>query len=718
MTARSPVITGLGIITAPGCGVAEVWSALRAGQSGLGALTLFPSPRYGQSPIAEVRGDLLALGAPVHGSRTDRLVWLAAREAIESAQLRDFDGERAGVSLGGSTGGSFDSERFLTTLIKTGKLRPRPTRFHECANATDLVADSFGFYGPGVTVATACSSGALSIATAADMIVAGAADVMLAGGGDSVSRMTWGGFHSLMLVDAQGCRPFDVARAGMSLGEGAAILVVEEEQFARRRGATILARLSGWGASCDAFHATAPHPEGSGAVAAMRAALRRANLTPAAIDYVNAHGTGTRDNDLAEGKALKTVFGDRVPPFSSTKRFFGHSLGASGAIEAVVCVAALRHQELPANPGFSDVDPAIGLTPVTEFQPARLRHVMSNSFGFGGNNAVLIISQPDTPAPPVPATVQPIVVTGVGVVCAPGVSDYQIKPPLPPATVPAFVCGEFAGPGELDPMQRRRASRLGQMTLVAAKRCGPATANTAVAIGTGLGCVGEAAQFIENMIAKDEGEPMPARFINSVHNVPAGLIGMAMGARGFNSAPTCREISFEVALWQGCDQLATGSADAALVGGADELGKYYVTFAGRWGLWKNAARPGEGATVVRLAPGGPGLARVTAVRLGRYRRPFDVGREAAWIAETIDLKQVEVLMTGAGGWPVLDEHYTAVAGQLGLPQQTYKQLCGDHYSASAFGFAQAVELVRGGCRGVVLYTLSVSGGKAVCCVQP
>jgi 3-oxoacyl-(acyl-carrier-protein) synthase len=698
--------------------VAEVWEALAAGQTGLGKLTLFPSPRYGASPIAEVQRDLLALGAPRRGSRTDRLVYLAARDAIESARLRDFDADRAGVALGGSTGGSYDSEQFLTTLIKRGKMWPRPTRFHECANTTDLIADSFGFYGPSVMVATACSSGALSIATAADMIVAGDADVMLAGGGDSVSRMTWCGFHSLMLVDAQGCRPFDVARAGMSLGEGAAILVLEAEETARRRGAPILARLSGWGASCDAFHATAPHPEGSGAVLAMRAALRRANLAPAAIDYVNAHGTGTRDNDLAEGKALKTVFGERVPPFSSTKRFFGHSLGASGAIEAVVCVEALRRQELPANPGFSNVDPAIGLTPLTKFQRATVRHVMSNSFGFGGNNAVLVLSHADTPAPPVTFMRAPVYVTGVGVVQAAGEADFVIQPPLPAATLRAFVCSNFDKPGELDAGTRRRASRVAQMALVAAKRSGPATERTAVAIGTGLGCVGDAAQFIENVIAKDEAEPMPARFINSVHNVPAGLIGMALGARGFNSAPTCREISFEVALWQGCDQLATDSADAALVGGADELGKYYVTIAHRWGLWKKSGRPGEGAAVARLSPTRPGLARVTAVRLGRYRRPFDVERETAWIAAAVDLSQVDVILTGTGGWPELDDRYAAVVERLKLRHQTYKHLCGDFYAASAFGFAQAVELVRAGSRGVVLYTLSVSGGKAVCCVSP
>src|SRR5205807_1481696 len=257
----------------------------------------------------EVQRSLSSLGAPLRGSRSDRLAWLAAREAIRSAAI-DLEScaDHAGVLLGASVGGSFDSERFLATLLKHGRMRPRPTRFHECVSSVDSVAEAFGLFGPCMAVATACSSSALAIATAAELIQSGEADVMLTGGADSLSRMTWGGFHSLLLVDPAGCRPFDADRAGMSVGEGAAMLVLESEESAHRRGATILARLLGWGASCDAHHATAPHPQGAGAVAAMRSALRRASLDPAAIDYVNAHGTGTRDNDLAESNALKTVF--------------------------------------------------------------------------------------------------------------------------------------------------------------------------------------------------------------------------------------------------------------------------------------------------------------------------------------------------------------------------------------------------------------------------
>jgi 3-oxoacyl-(acyl-carrier-protein) synthase len=730
VVARFPVITGLGIMAAAGCGVDEVWNAIRAGKSGLKPLTLFQSPRYGQIPAGEIQQDLLALGAPSYGSRSDQLGWLAAREAIAAAKINFSEcADRVGIVLGCSVGGSFDSERFLTTLIKRGKMRARPTRFHECASAVELIADEFGLFGPSMAVTTACSSSVVAIATAAEMIMAGEADVMLAGGADSLSHMTWGGFHSLLLVDAAGCRPFDTKRAGTSLGEGAAILILESEEFAQRRGAKILVRLTGWGASCDAHHTTAPHPEGAGAVAAMQAALRRAGLEPSAINYINAHGTGTRDNDLAESKALKAVFGGCVPPFSSTKHFFGHALAASGAIEAVVCVEALRHQEIPSNPGFHTPDPAIGIEPVTNFHRASLTHVMSNSFGFGGNNAVLIFSKPETiPLTRAPES-RPMAITGLGVIGPGAITEREIEKPLPPGKVLVHSCGTLVDAAWLTPNQRRRSGRLVQMALIAARRshAPDPSQRLAVAIGTGLGCLEDAGIFLENLISKDEREPMPARFPNAVHNAPAAQIAIDQDACAMNSAPTMGEISFESALWQGMCQLGIGEADCALVGAVDELNKYPLAIGKRWKIWNEQTIPGEGAVVINLtrienakAP----LARVTVVRLGRYRKPFDAKREADWIASIIDLATIDVVLSGAKGWPALDENYSGVAAALSvragrtLEHQTYKQLCGEFHSASAFGFSVAVDLVRQRQCGVLLYTLSPHGAKAICCVQP
>ena len=717
-------------MAAPGCSVRSVWEAITAGASGLKPLSLFESPRYGQVLAGEAPRDLLALGAPSRASRSDKLGWLAAREALGSAKLPlEMRGDRGGIVLGSSVGGSFDSEQFLTTLMKRGKFHPRPTRFHECVSTVDLLAEEFGLYGPSMAIATACSSSALAIATAAEMILAGEADVMLAGGADSMSRMTWGGFHSLLLVDSQGCRPFDASRAGMSLGEGGAMLVIEAEDFARRRGATILARLSGWGVSCDAYHATAPHPQGAGAAAAMQSALRRARLAPSDIDYINAHGTGTRDNDLAESSALKVIFDGAVPPFSSTKRFFGHALAASGAIEAVVCVEALATQSIPANAGFSSPDPAIGLQPVTNLRPAHLTHVMSNSFGFGGNNAVLIFSTPDsTPQTRMPRRVE----AGVGgmSIIGPGqLVEMEIGAPLPPGKAMVRSCGELADLSLLNPNQRRRLGRLQKMALITARRShAPAPEKrVSVSIGTGLGLLEDAGTFIENLISKDEREPMPARFPNSVHNAAAAQVAIDLAARGLNSAPTAGEITFECALWQGICQLANDEADCSLVGAVDELDKYLLSIGKRWGIWNEQVIPGEGAFVAHLAPHSrlsQPLARVAAVRLGRYRLPFDARREAEWIASVVDLADVDVLLTGAGGYARMDPDYQALAravsAQAGraIEHRTYKQLCGEFHSASAFGFSMAVNLAHRESRVVLLCTLASRGAKAICCVRP
>lgn len=725
--ARHPVITGLGVIASPGCGVNTIWDAVTTHRDGLKPLTLFPSPRHGADQVGEVSLDLLQLGAPRNASRGDRLGWLAAREAIQSAALPpEAFGDRAGIIFGSSVGGSFDSERFLIQLIKEGRFRPRPTRFHECHSTADLIADSFGLYGPSMTISTACSSSALAIGAAAEMIQAGEADVMFTGGADSISRMTWGGFHALLLVDGQGCRPFDATRGGMSLGEGAGVLVLEAEETALRRGAKILARLSGWGASCDAHHVTAPHPEGAGALAAMRAALRRAGLDAAQIDYVNAHGTGTRDNDLAESKALKSLFGERVPPFSSSKRFFGHSLAASGAIEAVVCIEALRHQLMPANPGFKEIDPDIGLAPVQQTTTAKLTHVMSNSFGFGGNNAVLIFSVPEAKERPRAAKPAPVNVTGLGIVGPGNVATVEVTSPLPPGKLTGHSCNPLPGADKLSPNQRRRLGRIHQMAVIAARasQAPVPEQRVAVALGTGLGCLAEGAAFIENYVAKDEAEPMPSRFPGSVHNAPAGQIAMDLGARALNSAPTAGAITFECALWQARRQLEADEADVALAGAVDELQNYPLSIGKRWGVWTEKTLPGEGAVVARLAAGGDALARITALRLGRFRKPFDAAREAAWIVESVDLSKVGLLLTGAGGWPVLEPYYLSVVTEIsrladgGIEHQTYKSACGEFYSASGFGFAAAIQAVTERRVGVLLYTLSPRGGKALCLVEP
>ena len=390
-------VTGAGLVSALGWTEQETWNALSAGQGGLGPLTLFPSERCGHLPVGQVQGDPAARSGLGRGSRSDHLAVWAASQAMANAGLGpgDIEPTRAAVVLGGLTGGMMFMETALARLIQQETAEGlEDLDLIECANAADRVAERFGMRGFRGTLSNACASGASAVALGCDLLQAGEADLVLAGGVDSLNSVLINGFNSLMLVAPDGCRPFDLERKGMTVGEGAGVMVLESVEHARARGARIRAEVAGHGASCDAHHATSPHPEGDGLLAAMERALAHAGIGPEAVDYVNAHGTGTKDNDLSEGKAMARLFGGRQPAVSSTKAFFGHAMAAAGALEAIVCLLALERQAIPPNLGLRQVDPDVQISPTATFTPAPLRVAMSNSLGFGGNNSALVLKRP------------------------------------------------------------------------------------------------------------------------------------------------------------------------------------------------------------------------------------------------------------------------------------------------------------------------------------
>jgi 3-oxoacyl-(acyl-carrier-protein) synthase len=392
------VVTGMGVVSAAGWTLDETWQAIALGRSGLRPLSLFPSPRCGSLPVGEVTGDPAARSGLPGGSRSDHLALWAAAQAWTDAGLdaASFATERGAVVLGALTGGMMFTEELLLQLHRGEPPDPRHLDDRACCNATDRVAERFGLHGFRATVSNACASGGAALGLGCDLIEAGAADVVLAGGVDSLNRVVLNGFNSLMLVSPDGCRPFDAERQGMSVGEGAGVLVLESEAHARGRGARLRACLAGRGNTCDAYHVSAPQPEGQGLFEAMRLALAGAGLLPSAVDYINAHGTGTADNDPVEANAIARLFGDAPPAVSSTKRFFGHTLAAAGAIEAIVTVLALERQAVPPNLGLRTVDPKIPFAPVAEYRPAKLDVAMSTSLGFGGNNSAVLFRRAGT----------------------------------------------------------------------------------------------------------------------------------------------------------------------------------------------------------------------------------------------------------------------------------------------------------------------------------
>jgi 3-oxoacyl-[acyl-carrier-protein] synthase II len=392
------VVTGMGMVSAAGWTLDETWEAIAQGRGGLRTLSLFESQRCGKLPVGEVTGDPQARSGLAGGSRSDHLAVWAARQAWADAGLDTscFAPDRGAVVLGALTGGMLFTEEFLSRLHLEHRVDASHLADRACCNTADRIAEIFGLGGFRTTVSNACASGGAALGLGCDLIEAGEADVVLAGGVDSLNRIVLNGFNSLMLVSPDGCRPFDAQRKGMSVGEGAGVLVLESEEHARARGARVRAWLAGRGNTCDAHHVSAPQPEGRGLTEAMRLALDGAGLLPTAVDYINAHGTGTADNDPAEAKAIRALFGDTPPAVSSTKRFFGHTLAAAGAIEAIVAVLALERQAIPPNLGLRTVDPKIPLEPVAEYRPAKLEVAMSTSLGFGGNNSAVLFRRPGT----------------------------------------------------------------------------------------------------------------------------------------------------------------------------------------------------------------------------------------------------------------------------------------------------------------------------------
>jgi len=382
-------VTGVGIICSIGRNADEVWRSIRESRAGIGKLTRFAGETFPTDLAAEVQGELSVRDAK-RLSRSDKLAIIAAGEAL--AQAGDVARDRAIVSTGTSTGGLLEGEDFFFTRLVRGRQRTPVSRVLQqpTSSPSDAVARAFALGGGVVSNATACASGGAAIGLAADYLRSRHADVALAGGTDALCRLTYSGFNVLQAVDAEPCAPFDAQRKGITLGEGAAYLVLERLDDAVARGANILAELCGYGATCDAHHPTAPHEEGRGAASAMRAAMTEAGVD--GVDYVNAHGTGTALNDSAETKAIATAVGH--VPTSSTKSYFGHTLGAAGGVEAAFAVLAITRGVLPPTINLETPDPECDLDYVpNEAREQRVDVAVSNSFGFGRTNASLVLAR-------------------------------------------------------------------------------------------------------------------------------------------------------------------------------------------------------------------------------------------------------------------------------------------------------------------------------------
>ena len=385
-------VTGHGVVSSIGDNTEETFASLLASKTGVKPGVNSYSQNYKVGEVLYSNEELKErFFLKCSGSRTSLLGLVAARESFQGHEL--LTGLRTGLISGTSVGGMDISDKTYRNYLDNTPFEIQSFRNHPSGTSTEHIAFELGISHFVNTISTACSSAANAIMMGARMINGGLLDRVVVGGTDSLTQFTIAGFRSLMIFDENWCRPFDETRNGLNLGEGAGYLVLESERSLERTKKNPIARLSGWGNASDAFHQTASSPNGDGAVLAMTQALKNANLSPADIDYINAHGTATPNNDLTESKAILSVFGEKVPPFSSTKSFTGHTLAASGGIEAVISILAIKNKCVFPNLNYSQVISETGLKPVTSIvQVSELKHVLSNSFGFGGNNSTLILS--------------------------------------------------------------------------------------------------------------------------------------------------------------------------------------------------------------------------------------------------------------------------------------------------------------------------------------
>jgi len=408
MKSTRVVITGIGVFCSIGRNAEEFCQSLRDGQTGIGQVTLFDTSKYPCKIGAEIRDyrpeiffgqrELKKI------SRADQFALIASDEAVKASDMDSYSSEEVGVCLGAGAGGMFEAETYHREILLKGKSKPSLLWPFIPNYTTDRIAERFGFSGPKFTVTTACSSSATAIGYGADLIQSGKSKVVLCGGSEALSELTFGGFNSLKVMDLSPCKPFDRKRAGMSLGEGAGVIILEGLNDAVKRGAKIYAEFLGYGIGGEAYHITAPEPTGMREARIMKEAMEEGGIVPSDVDYINAHGTGTPLNDKVETISIKRVFREKAYsiPVSSIKSMVGHCLGAAGAIEAVASILSIIYDFVPPTVNQKERDEDCDL----DYIPKKSREmkvdvVLSNSFAFGGNCTTLVFGKYDPPSPSV-----------------------------------------------------------------------------------------------------------------------------------------------------------------------------------------------------------------------------------------------------------------------------------------------------------------------------
>ena len=720
---RQLCITGYGVVSSIGIGKEANLRSLLEERAGLGRVK-YLTTSHDEFPVGEVQlsndemVELLGISPSEPMTRTALFGMMALREALNDSGLSQEHIAKAAFVSGTTVGGMDKSEQYYLDFLENDS-RNAYIATHDIGACSEMIADHFGSFETITSLSTACSSAANAVIYGARLIERRETDIAVVGGAECITKFHLNGFNSLMILDRELCRPFDASRAGINLGEGAAYLVLEDAEHARMRGAKVYAILSGYGNACDAFHQTASSPEGNGSYLAMYKALSMAGLEPSEVSYINAHGTGTQDNDSSESNAMRRLFGESVPPMSSTKSFTGHTTSASGAIEMAICLLAMQYNFIPANLRWQSGDGCVEPVKST-LRDVELHHVLCNSFGFGGNDTSLLLSEVDEhihcKEERSSKKEDVFIYAATQISVQNPLSEEWMENPLPISKgYNRAVEPEYKQ--YIQPMEARRMGKLMKRAVVVSddvlKKSGVAMPD-AIVSGTGLGCVEYTELFLDPLCREGESLLKPTYFMQSTHNTVSSSLAIRLKCHGYNTTYSHKSISFSSAMDDAVMQIATGEVSTAMVCGFDEVTPSYYTLLKKIDFLGQEGEPsGECAAAFML-----GADKVSSVkplcRIATHQilyRPDNAKMTVIVNDMLANEGVIDAVMLGYNGSKEVDRRYDdMLSGPLkGIVALQYKHIFGECYSAPALGVYAAACCME---RGEVPAVLRRDGGES------
>lgn len=722
------VVTGIGIISSIGNNLTETTNSLIEKKCGILGIDILDTKHKGDFLVGEIKlthDELIKIAkvdSTMPWTRTALLGIIAAKQALQDSEIKDSK-EIALISA--STVGGMDRSELYYKDFLTEATHSQYIDSHHAGNSTEMIAEQCGIRGIITTISTACSSSLNSIMLGARLIKNGKTKTAIAGGTDALSKFTINGFNTLMILDKNHCRPFDETRTGLNLGEGSAYLVLEELSTALATGKKIYAEVSGYANANDAFHQTASSVNGDGPFHAMKGALEEASLDISEIDYINVHGTGTDNNDLTEGKALVRLFGDKLPLFSSTKAYTGHTLGAAGVIESVISIISLVEKIVPPSINFSTPIEEVGLCPVTDLlRVDNQSHILTNSFGFGGNDSSVIfsaLSKNENSNSTFNATQkqEPVYITGLACVSPQDTLTGGSFPDEIMEYESSFL--QIHKPNYrdyLDPKTLRRMSKIVRMGMVSsseAMKDAGIDMPDSILTATGMGCQIDTEKFLNSMIENKEELLTPTSFIQSTHNTVGGAIALKNHNHNYNLTYVHRAFSFESALQDSILLLKEKKSKNILLGGFDEItdeswlikskiDHYKSLPSNNLNVYKDnqkGAQAGEGSTFFVLSDKKTDNTYAVVQDVDMFFRPADNdetdSKIVAFLAKNgLTIEDVDVVITGKNGDSEFDKIYSLLEEGVFSNSYTvnYKHLTGEYDTASSMAMWLAAKMIK------------------------